>query len=141
MEIAKALALHAATPAEWAVLITAGYYIPLPRNKFASHAEWEARAGCPRTENDVTEAQVAEAIDSCLLKGWIQLTEKGHVEQHRDVFGRLTGGRPEDPVGCTEYPADGIVLTELGQKVHSAIAIAHLGRAYFETAKPDMTGT
>jgi hypothetical protein len=61
------------TPAEAVVLMTVGYEIPLPREKFIPHAAWEGL-------NEFTEFQVSEAYDNCLNKGWIFETVQGRPE-------------------------------------------------------------
>lgn len=96
----------------WAVLITAGYYIPLPRDRFIPHAVWEVNNANPR--DDVDDRSVAQAIDTCLSRGWIRLTAEGHSERERNRLGEFTGE-------STTYPKDGIVLTELGHDVHNRI--------------------
>jgi hypothetical protein len=123
----RAIDSHGATEAEWVVLLTAGYYIPLPKDRFIPQAAWEGRSGrSEQREGDVSEQQIAEAIDSCLLKGWVRLTEEGHVEHERNVLGSHTGE-------TTEYPKDGIALTEAGHRIHSGIAIAIHGRDYYSS--------
>lgn len=113
---------HGVTHSEWAVLITAGYYIPLPRDSFVQQAVWEVNNGDPY--DDVNEASVVRAIDTCLTRNWIALTAEGHVERERNVLGVYTGA-------STTYPRDGIVLTEDGHNIHNSIAIASYGREYF----------
>ncbi len=122
--VRQALGEYGATSAEWAILVTTGYNIPYARKKFAWQAAWEARTGCPPTDGDVTEDQAECAIDSCVAKDWIRLTEPGHIERHRDIFGHHDGN-------TTMYPRDGIVLTELGHQVLSRIAISIHGREYY----------
>ena len=112
------------THAEWAVLITAGYYVPFPRGRFIPHAVWEHNHA--ERYDDVNEATVAAAIESCLTRGWITVTYEGHVERERDVLGEYTGE-------TTEYPEDGITLTDAGHDIHNRIAIGLYGRDYFSS--------
>jgi formylglycine-generating enzyme required for sulfatase activity len=120
----RVLAKHGVTNAEWAVLITAGYYISFPRSCFISHAVWEGNGGVPHGE--VVQAAVAEALATCLEKGWVAPTEEGHVERERNVLGEYTGE-------TTTYPKDGVVLTDAGHDIHNQIAIGVYGRDYFAT--------
>jgi hypothetical protein len=127
MEEDRALAENCVSDAEWAILITAGYYIPIPRGRFGQQAAWEARCGRPEREGDVTDQQASDAIVSCLSKGLIRLTEDGHKEPERNVLGRFTGE-------VTEYPAEGIVMTEKGYGIYNRIRIAIRGIDYYEEA-------
>src|SRR5690348_7399801 len=113
------LAANGLTHGEWAVLITAAYYIPLPVRHFIPHAAWESA-------HDTTEAQARRGYESCLSRGLIRLTEAGHVERERHVFGQYTGE-------STEYPADGVVLTEAGYALHSKVCLELFGPEYFAT--------
>ena len=118
------LAEHGVRMAEWAVLLTAGYYVPLSRPGFIPHATWEGNGGV--SHGDVDQASVAEALTSCLEKGWVVLTEEGHVERERNVLGKYTGE-------TTTYPKDGVVLTDSGRELHNRIAIGVYGRDYYAT--------
>lgn len=114
----QALAKHGVTEPEFAVLATAGYYVPLPRDRFIPHAVWEASPLC---SDEVNDRSVDDAVESCLSHKWVELTFRGHVEEHRDRLGNCTGKR-------TSYPDNGIVLTELGEKLLWRIRIEMHGR-------------
>lgn len=120
----QVLAEHGVTNAEWAVLITAGYYVSLSHSRFIPHAVWEGNGGIRHGKLD--RAAVAKALTSCLKKGWVAMTKKGHIERERNVLGEFTS---ETMV----YPKDGVVLTEAGHDIHNQIAIGIYGRDYFST--------
>ena len=120
----RILAENGVTEAEWAILVTAGYYIPLPKQQFIQQAAWESRTGQPSREGDITEQQAAAALESCLAKGWAKLTECGHEERERNVLGEFCGEL------CI-YPQDGVALTDQGHELNRRISIAIFGRDYF----------
>jgi hypothetical protein len=118
------LAANCVTSAKWAVLLTAGYYIPVSKARFIPQAAWEARAGRTPREGDLEEHEIAAALEACLSNGWVQLTELGHAERNRTVLGVDVGV-------TTIYPENGVVLTDSGHEIHNRVAIAIFGRDYF----------
>jgi hypothetical protein len=120
----RMLAANFVTSAEWAVLLTAGYYIPVSKGRFIRQAAWESRAGRTPSEGDLEEHEIAAALEACLSNGWVQLTKQGHAEKNRTLLGVYTGV-------TTIYPNNGIVLTETGHEVHKRVATAIFGREYF----------
>ena len=108
---------HGVSIGEWAILISAGYYIPLSRDRFLSHAVFEYN-------DPIKPNEVADGLESCLNNRWASLTPIGHIENERNIFGQLTGVQ-------TEYPKDGVVLTERGHMIHRMLAFEIHGEEYF----------
>ncbi len=116
------LKAHGLTYGDWAILITAGYYIPVAGERFIEQATWEIQKGA-KTED------VREGYDRCLTNGWVRLVREGHMEHDIDVFGMKTGD-------ITEYPENGVILTEAGHALHSKVAIEIFGADYFRNWQP-----
>lgn len=119
----RVLQEHGLTYGDWAILITAGYYIPLAGDRFIEQAVWESLGRA-------TLDEVRKGYDHCLSHAWIKLVPAGHQEHERNVFGEKTGD-------VTEYPENGIVLTDSGHHLWASVGLALFGSQYFRN-KPDI---
>ena len=77
---------HGITHSEWAVLLTAGYYVPLPRDRFIPHAVWEVNNETVREAGHQVQLidALGEAINQMREWGpchWIGLTNEEIVER------------------------------------------------------------
>ena len=114
---ANVLNTHGLTFGDWAILITAGYYIPVAGERFIDQATWES-------QGNATLEEVRKGFERCLAQGWVQLVSEGHVEYNLNVFGEKTGD-------VTEYPENGVTLTQSGHAIKSKVAIAEYGADHF----------
>ncbi len=108
---------HGLTEGDWAILITAFYCVPLPKQAFIECAAWESMGRA-------NQEQVALTLDQCLIRGLVRFVKGGHIEHGRNVFGQSKGN-------ATEYPDDGVVQTEAGHDLHSRVCFAIFGENYF----------
>lgn len=88
---------HNITPAQWAVLFTASYYLPAPPDQFILEVQLES-------EEDFTEDELADALEECLAHGWISLADSSRIDHLCEEV---------DPQTVC-YREHGIVLTDNG---------------------------
>lgn len=115
----EVLIRHCVLPAQWAVLSTALYYIPLPWQSFVCHVKWLFEI-----ELGLSIEEVAWGLRNCIDRGWVAMTLDQAVIQHLNIFGQHTGY-------TTVYPREGIVLTPSGHETVRTIAIDLFGSDYF----------
>ena len=115
------LETHGLTYGDWAILITAGYYIPVAGERFIKQALWEI-------QGNATLEEVRAGFEHCLAQRWVQLVSEGHIEYDLNVFGEKSGH-------ATEYPEDGVSLTQSGHALWSTVAIAIFGAEYFRRVR------
>jgi len=98
------------TPAQWAILFTASYYLPAPVNQFVIEAQHES------DENFSTD-QIMEAFEDCLDYGWIcSADHMSHQQFDADEWESDSSDRLET----------GIVLTDAGNELKEAVSLAIL---------------
>lgn len=102
------------TPAQWAILFTASYYLPAPVHQFVTEAQLES-------DEDFTIDQLSEAFDECLNKGWICSADETRILEI------------SDEVNMELHQLDkGIVLTDAGHELKETV-----GQAILETVEID----
>ena len=119
---ADVLNAHGLTFGDWAILITAGYYIPVAGERFIDQATWES-------QGNANPKEVRNGFERSLAQGWVQLVPEGHVEYNLNVFGERTGD-------VTQYPENGVILTQSGHALLSKVAIAEYGADRFRRPGP-----
>jgi hypothetical protein len=97
------------TSAQWAILFSASYYLPVPPAQFVDMA----RLDC---DEEIPQEELAEALDQCLERGWL-----GVSDEERAALGDLSG---------VESSELGVVLTEEGRELKN-----HISEALLETAR------
>ena len=107
------LAENGVTGAEWIVLLTAAYEIPIPESQFVHQAAWEGRAGMEPHVGDVGEPEIAEALERCLTKGWVGLNPQAREGTATDAE---TGEQ-----FTFEIPETCVMLTKSGEDLHHRI--------------------
>jgi len=103
----RVLKEHHITPAQWAILFSASYYLPAPPEQFICVAQLEA-------EETFSEDELTNAFDECLSCGWIRLIDPERVDL-------LALEINSDSIGELEH---GIVLTDEGHDVKEQISHA-----------------
>lgn len=88
----KIVAQFGLSPAEWAVLFTVGYDVKLQRDEFIPHVIWEDL-------DRLSEAEVSQALDDCMLKGWVYINVNGIPEFTDDGYDLYLAARR----GVREY--------------------------------------
>jgi hypothetical protein len=68
------------TPAQWAILSTAGFYLLTPLNTFAIQAQLDS-------EEDFSEDELKSAIHSCEERGW--LIDSDYSSRQMEVEGMV----------------------------------------------------
>ena len=98
------------TPAQWAILFTASYYLPAPMNQFIIEAQLES-------DENFTSDQMMEAFEDCLDYGWICSADLMHNQQFdADEWEGDSSDRLET----------GILLTEAGNELKEEVSLAIL---------------
>lgn len=113
----RVLKEYGLTNGEWAILVALGYALYFPKEKFIHWAFLDSRGGA-------TIEEVRMAYDRCLAQGWIQTVLEGHLEEDRNVFGKIIGEAQE----CSE---GSVVFTDAGHALWSKVSIALMGEDYF----------
>lgn len=103
------------TPAQWAILFTASYYLPAPVHHFVTEAQLES-------DEDFTIDQLSEAFDECLKQGWICSADETRLNELAD----------EADMEPVDHLEKGIVLTHAGNELKDTV-----GQAILETVEID----
>ncbi len=98
---------HNLTPAQWAILFSASYYLPAPPEQFICIAQLES-------EENFSEDELTNAFDECLSHGWIRQIDPERVDL-------LTLEINTETIGELEH---GIVLTNEGCEIKEQISHA-----------------
>lgn len=106
----RALSESSLSPAQWAILFAASYYLPAPLERFILEAQLES-------EDNFSVDELNEAIDDCILDGLIFNVDEERLNQLESELG-------EDNMMLIE---DGIVLTDKGLRVKEHVKHALLG--------------
>lgn len=113
--IHRVLSQYHLSPAQWAILFAASYYLPAPVHQFVNEAQLEAN-------EDFTIDQLSDAFDECLKFCWICSADETRMHAITD----------DTNVESAQDMDKGIVLTDAGNELKETVS-----RAILETVEID----
>lgn len=108
----RLLSQYEITPAQWAILFSASYYLPVPVEHYVNQVYLES-------EENFSIDELANALDDCLMEGWICGADE-------ERMGELAADYQEYSF---EHLENGVVLTEAGTVMKELVSQALLETA------------
>lgn len=101
----RVLSEYNITPAQWAIIFSASYYLPSLPEQFIIEAQLES-------EENFSETELTDALDECLGQGWICQANLSRIEHLSAEVG------PD----LLNWRENGIVLTDVGHQIKEEVS-------------------